>query len=64
MQLGFLKKRICEIPLSEIDEWKQKRHGEHLASIRIQHQHGKMFSVLHCLEQPQNLIDTFNRLTL
>lgn len=64
LQYGFPKKRIREIPRSVISSWKQKGYGEQLASIRIQHQTGKGFTILHCLEQPQNFLDNFDQSTL
>jgi len=64
LQHGILKNRIQEIPLSDIVNWKQKKYGEHLSSIRVQFKPDKKFTVLHCLEQPQYLIDQLDQLTL
>lgn len=56
-KVGFLKRRIRVIPRSEIISWQQKRHGEQLASVRLQLQAGQGYIILHCLEQPQSFFD-------
>lgn len=64
LQHGILKNKIQEIPLGEVANWQQKKYGEQLASVRIQLNSGNKFTVLHCLEQPQNLIDRLDQLAL
>lgn len=52
---GLFSARIEAFPLSEIIEWKQKKFSAHLVSLRLQIiDHPPV--VLHCLEQPQNLL--------
>lgn len=63
IQHGLLKGKVREVPREEIDAWKRKRHGEQLASIRLQHRTGKGHIILHCLEQPQFLLDHLEKKT-
>lgn len=63
VQYGLLKSKVREIPRTEIASWQQKRYGEHLASIRIQHRAGNLFTVLHCIEQPQHFLENLDHST-
>ena len=53
---GLLRRRIRELPRSEIASWQQKRYAEQLASISIRHRTRPGVTMLHCLEQPQYLL--------
>jgi hypothetical protein len=52
---GVWQVKVRQISLEEIESWQQRRHGEHLASIRLVQSRGK-YIILHCVEQPQYLI--------
>lgn len=63
IQHGLLKGKIREVPRQEIAAWQQKKHGAQLASVRLQHRSGKRHIILHCLEQPQYLLDQLDKKT-
>lgn len=57
---GLFAAKIDFYDPDQMVDWKQKNYGEHLASLRISLQDGSA-QVLHCLEQPQNLIGHLQR---
>jgi hypothetical protein len=52
---GIWRSKVRQVSLDEIASWQQRRHGEHLASIRLLQRRGT-YTTLHCVEQPQYLI--------
>ena len=57
---GLLSAQLETYPLSEVIEWKQKSFGKQLVSLRVLLKNHQSI-VLHCLEQPENLLGPLQR---
>jgi len=57
---GLSSAQIDTYPLSDVVDWKQKNYSEHLVSLRLQINNHQPV-ILHCLEQPQNLLGHLQR---
>lgn len=57
---GHFSAQIDSYSLSEVIDWQQKPFSEHLISLRLMLR-GRPSILLHCLEQPQNLLEHLER---
>lgn len=57
---GLFSGQVKTYPVTDIVDWKQKKFGEHLISLRLKIQACQPV-ILHCLEQPQNLLGHLQR---
>lgn len=57
---GLFSARIKAIPLTDISDWKQRRYGEQLISLRLLIENQQPVD-LHCLEHPVNLLGHLQR---
>jgi hypothetical protein len=59
---GLFSARIKTFLLKDILDWKQKKYSEYLISVRMQINNHQPV-ILHCLEQPQNLLGQLQRVS-